>query len=402
MLALNMTDAKTAMADKRSMDDSQRVLLLVTQADWGGVQSFLVRFACALKDEGYEVLLAAGGEGELWQQAKAHGIAARQLRHMVRDINPLQDCLAIGEIKRLIDDFKPDAMHLNSSKMGVLGSVAARLSKTRPRVVYRIGGWSFLEPIAGWKKWLYRTAEKFSAPYKDVIITVHPGDEIMAKRLGILPRRKIVTVPNGLDFDAFTSRLTERAEARNKLGLPHGAFVFGTVANAYATKGLLPYLDVLDKVLKSGLDSFALIMGDGPEFEAVKNKRHALKLERLILTGHRDDAATLYRAFDVFVLPSRKEGMPWTVLEAMAAGVAVVATDVGACRWMVESPEIGRAGVIVPAQDQPALTDALNKLSAAPRELEEMAKTGPEMVRRRFTWETTYRGNRDALLENNQ
>ena len=99
---------------------------------------------------------------------------------MRREISPLEDWNAVGEIKRLICEFKPDAIHLNSSKMGVLGALAAR--GVHARVVYRIGGWAFLEPIPEWKRWIYRAAEQQTAKDKDVIITVHPGDEALAKR----------------------------------------------------------------------------------------------------------------------------------------------------------------------------------------------------------------------------
>ncbi len=391
-----MEQANTPQAVSATVD-KKRVLLLVTQADWGGVQSFLIRFAARLKQEGYDVLLAAGGQGELWQHAKALGIPSHELRHTVREISPFKDLAAVFEIKRLIHEFKPNAIHLNSSKMGVLGSLAARISSEKPRVVYRIGGWVFLEPMGKLKKWFYEFAEKFSARFKDVIITVHPEDEKLAHEMKITPRGKIITVPNGLDVDGFKAQLLPKAEARNALCLGQDDFVFGTVANAYATKALLPYLDAVKQVAEKFPRARFAILGDGPEFAALKEKRTSLKLDNLILTGHRDDASKLYQAFDVFVLPSVKEGMPWTVLEAMSAGIPVVATDVGACRWMVEDGQIGRVGMIVPAQDNTALSETLGRLISDPQALSDMAKTGPEMVKLRFTWDATYRGNLDAL-----
>ncbi|MEK7116361.1 MAG: glycosyltransferase, partial [Patescibacteria group bacterium] len=253
------------------MPSAKRILLLVTQADWGGVQSFLIHFATELKKEGHEVLLAAGGEGELWAEAERQGIHTHRLTHVRRDINLIEDWRAIRELTRLYRSFRPDAIHLNSSKMGVLGSLAATSDKrqatnSHPRVVYRIGGWSFLEPMASWKQWIYRTAETVSAKYKDVIITVHPGDEMLAKKLGIVPRERIVTVPNGLDVAAFVSRLKTRMDARRALGIPERAFVIGTIANAYPTKALLPYLNVLKRMCDEDRGVVAVIIGNGPEF----------------------------------------------------------------------------------------------------------------------------------------
>ncbi len=386
------------------MTSAKRLLLLVTQAHWGGVQQFLVHFAEDLQREGHTVLLAAGGDGELFEEARKRGVPTRRLASMKRDIDLLTDLNAIEELERLYREFKPDAIHLNSSKMGVLGSLAARdfrLSTfdSRLRIVYRIGGWSFLEPIPGWKRWMYRVAERWSAKNKDVIITVHPGDEELARKLKIIPREKLVTVPNGLDVGAFVAQLKPRADARRALGLPDHAFVIGTVANAYPTKALLPYLDVLKRVLDEDRNAIAVIIGDGPEFEALRRKRDALGLrDRVILAGQLRDAATLCSAFDLFVLPSKKEGMPWTLLEAMASGIPSVATDVGACRWMLRDTKDGDAGAVVPANDAIALHDAIRELKNDPSRRERLGEAARRIVQNRFSWDATYRGNREALL----
>ncbi|MDQ7815055.1 MAG: glycosyltransferase family 4 protein [Patescibacteria group bacterium] len=391
MLTLNMAHAKM------EENANRRILLLVTQADWGGVQSFLVNFAKSLALDGYEVMLAAGGDGELWKAAEKAGIRTLRLKHMRREINPIQDILAYSEIKTLIDTFKPRAIHLNSSKMGVIGSWAAQKSKTKPRVVYRIGGWSFLEPIPTWKRWLYRTAEKFSAKYKDVIITVHPGDAELAGHIGIRPRENMTTVANGLS-ENFTCALLARDVARRLLGLPTDAYVFGTVANAYATKNLLTYLDAIKPMHDDHPECRFVIIGDGPELEHLKEKRKALGLDRLNLTGHRDDANTLYRAFDAFVLPSVKEGMPWTLLEAMASGIPIIATDVGANRWMTGPQNEAPAAIITPPGETKDLTTTMELIFGDKNKSAELAHAGPLMVEKYFRWDSTYRGNRDALL----
>ncbi len=385
------------------MPSAKRILLLVTQADWGGVQSFLIRFAAELRKEGHEVLLAAGGEGGLWAEAERRGIRTNRLKHVRRDIHLLEDWRAIEELKQLIRSFRPDAIHLNSSKMGVLGSIAARNFRLstfdfRPRIVYRIGGWSFLEPLPAWKRWLYLWAERWTAQYKDVIVTVHPGDEELAKKLSIRPRERVRTVPNGLDILMFVSGLKTRAVARATLHVSDSAFVFGTVANAYPTKALLPYLDVLKHVLGKDRNTMAVIIGDGQEFDALKRKRDALGLTaRVILTGQRADAPTLFPAFDIFVLPSRKEGMPWTLLEAMAAGLPTIAADVGACRWMLSDPAHGDAGVVIPSGDILALRGAMNELKNDLAQRGRFGMAARQIVTDRFSWEETYRGNRDAL-----
>ncbi|MFZ2803646.1 MAG: glycosyltransferase [Patescibacteria group bacterium] len=376
---------------------ADRILLLVTQADWGGVQSFLLKFADALQKDGRTVLLAAGGKGELWERAHTMGIQTRELRHVVREINPLEDWRAVYEIAALIDEFKPDAVHLNSSKMGVIGSLAASRSKTKPWVVYRIGGWAFLEPIGATRQWIYRTAEKWSAKQKDVIITVHPGDEALAKQLGIAPRGWLTSVPNGLDVASFVAKLKTRHDAREALGIPENAFVFATIAGAYPTKALVPYLDVLAKELRMDKNAYGVIIGDGPEENLIRQKHATLDVkDRIVLTGYLD-GTVFYSAFDVFVLPSRKEGMPWTLLEAMAAGIPIIATDVGACRWMLTDAQHGNAGRVVPSGDADALFAAMDELRTHPEEREALARGGRATSARRFSWNETLRGNLGAL-----
>ncbi len=384
------------------MKCANRILLLVTQADWGGVQSFLIKFGAELRAEGREVLLAAGGDGELWDEAAKAGIPTRRLIKMTRKIHPLKDWSAINELQQLLHEFKPDAVHLNSSKMGVLGSMAVhikyRSAKSHPTVVYRIGGWSFFELVAKWKLWIYRTAEYLTASYKDVIITVHPEDETIARKLKILPRKAIITVPNGLNIPTFVARLLPRAEARTTLNIPEHAFVFGTIANAYAYKGLLPYLDVVARVLAEDRHAVAVIIGDGPQYSALQAHRDTLNVrDRIVLAGYRDDAERLAPAFDVFVLPSCREGMPWALLEAMAAGIPSITTDVGGCRWVLKADGVPCSGIIVPKKDPLALQEAMRRLRINDEERTALGKGAKENVSRRFSWKATYTGNRDAL-----
>ncbi len=385
-------------AAKPQTKRANRILALATQADWGGVQSFLIRFCDALMRQGRDVLLAAGGEGELWEEAEKAGIPFRRLKYTVREINPLKDIKAIREIKKIIDEYCPEAVHLNSSKMGVIGSLACSLAKVKPWTVYRIGGWAFKEPLPAWQRWIYQTAERLTAKFKDVIILVHPGDAETASKLAIRPKHWCVTVPNGLDVPNFVSRLLTRIQAKQILHLPENSFVFGTVANAYASKGLIPYLDVLERVLKEDRNSFAVIMGDGPLFEAIKAKKEKSEIkDRLILTGHRNDTPELYAAFDVFVLPSKKEGMPWTILEAMSASLPTIAADVGACKWMLTGSPDGDAGLIVSKEDPLSLAIAMRRLRTNKEERRGLALAAFTSVNKRFSWKNTLKGNTDAL-----
>lgn len=394
------------------MQNSKRLLFVVTQAEWGGVQSYVLRAALEARQRGFDVLVTAGGAGELETRCLKNGIPYRRLLRLRRDLSPLHDIAAIRELKTLMREWRPRVVYLHSSKAGVVGGLAARFARRKedgaglPRVIYRIGGWSFLDPVPPLQRLMRLWSERLTARLKDVIITVHPGDEELARRRGIKPRERVVTIPNGLDLDDFDAKLLPRDEARALLralwrdGVPsHAALdenapLMLTVANFYPTKNLLGYLDSVKLLISQRPGVRALVLGGGEERRALENKRRALGLENIVsLPGKHDDAAALLAGADLFVLPSLKEGMPWTVLEAMAAGLPCIVTDVGANRWMLED-----AGTVAPRGDAKALADAILRTFSDHERARELGLRGRTIVERRFTegamWEATF-----AVLE---
>lgn len=407
----------------------QAVMLLITSQDWGGAQLYVFELAKYLKAQGEDVIVAAGrnpsksplvrgdllnspsdpttlkirgtskgGVGswglgghsgsELSAKCREAGIPFLELKHTARDINPIKNLLAVLELRDIFWNLRPRVVHLNSTMMGVVGSLAARLSGV-PKTIYCIGGWVFNEDLPAWKKNLYIWIEKVSAKWKDVIITVHPGDEELAKRLGIKPKGEIVTIANGIDVNEFESQLLTREQAREKLEIHPDATIIGTIANAYPPKNLLWYLDVCKKIHELDARINFVIVGDGPQFEALKQKRNEIGAKGYVmLAGRRMDAPALYKAFDLFVLPSSKEGMSITLLEAMTAKVPIVATDVGAARWMLED-----AAMITASGDAEALSKAVLELTQNANHGRQLAGKAHEAVKERFQLEKLLQKN---------
>ncbi len=357
-------------------------MILVTSQDWGGVQAYVLDLAKALKSRDLPVMVCAGGQGQLGERCKDAGVEFVELKHMIRDINPISNLRALFELISLFKKYQPHTVHLNSSMMGAVGSFAARIAGIK-RVVYCIGGWAFNEQIPSWKKSIYMTTEKISARWKDVIICVHPGDEKMALDMKIKPREKVMTIPNGISVNSFQAQLRDRTSARSTLDVKPETIVIGTVANSYPPKNLFWYLEVCKTITDKHPDYRFVIIGDGPLFEDLKAKHAALNLQgRVILTG-RMESNLLYKAFDISVLPSTKEGMPLAVLESMAAKVPCVVTDVGGCRWMLQD-EQGSAGLIVQPNNADQLIEALEKLAADPLLREQLSERAFRLVQTRF------------------
>jgi len=292
--------------------------------------------------------------------------------------------MAAFELVRLFRKLKPRAVHLNSSMMGAVGSLAAKIAGV-PRTIYCIGGWVFNEKLPKWKKNLYIWIERISAKWKNVIIVVHPGDEELAKQLNIKPKDKLVMIPNAIDLKNFTSNLLSREQAREILEIHPDAIIVGTVANAYPPKNLLWYLDVCKTVHEKDKRIHFVIIGDGPQFQSLERKRDNLKQQGYVmLAGRRRDATKLYNAFDIFMLPSSKEGMSITLLEAMAAKVPIIATDVGAARWM-----LGEGGVIIESGDLEQATNEIISLAHDDNKKQNISRIAHEMLSKRFDKQKT-------------
>lgn len=381
-------------AYRNAMNEAKkRIALAVTLSEIGGVQVFLLQFAQYLKKAGHEVTIISGPGDWLAKQAENSGIPFIRLEHLRREIHPMQDIRAVNELKSIFKQGKFDAVHLNSSKMGIVGSMAARLAKI-DRVVYRIGGWVFMEQLPAWKKQVYILAERFTAGFKDTIICVNPSDVKEAERYSIKPKKQIIHIPNGMDIPAFEQKLLSRDEARKRLHLDPASVVIGSISNFYAPKNIPGYLDAIHLVANKYPEIKFVMIGNGPERDLVKKKVANLGLEKqVILAGEIDKASTLLRAFDIFVLPSTKEGMSWSLLEAMAAGLPCIATDVGAAKWMFEN----NAGSLVPASDTLALAEAMLKLIDSQKEQEILGQNAKEAVQNRFPLSKTLEGNAEAL-----
>jgi len=393
---------------------------MVTSQDWGGAQAYVFGLAQEMKTRGLPVAICAGRSpslalregtgGELGFRCREADIRFIPLKHMVRNINPLRNLLSLWEMAALFRREKPYAIQLNSTMMGAVGSCAGWMAHV-PKIVYVAHGWVFEEALASWKKVLYIWIEKLTARFKHVIICLHPKDQVLADELHIKPREKILTIPNGIDVERFEIGLLDREQAIQSLyplplsptnvgeradpapfplrtGERDGdrGLVVGTVANAYPPKNLLWYLDTCKSVHEIKPDVRFVIIGDGPQIDELRAKHAALHQEGyVLLAGRRTDAARLYRAFDLFALPSTKEGMPITLLEAMAARVPIIATDVGANRWMLGD----NAGVIVPANDQETMVRSILDLVDDEPQRKTLAEKAYAQAKNRFAWSKT-------------
>lgn len=372
----------------------KHVVIAVTLAKPGGAQVFVLQLATFLKNQGHRVTVIAGDGDWLFTQCVEASISFQRVNALGREIQPVRDLRALLELYRIIRELHPDAIHLNSSKMGVLGSIAATLSLV-PRIVYCIAGWSFLESLSSWKKKVYIFAERYSAGYKDVIVCLHAGDKEVASRLKIRGHEDTQIIPNGIDLPELDRARHTRKIARHLLGLHADRFVFGTIGHFYPAKDLPRYLEACAIVHERLPEALFVLIGDGQERDAIVAARTRLALsDHVLLLGTREQAARELTAFDVFVLPSVKEGMPFTLLEAMAASLPCVMTDVGANRWV-----LGSTNWVVPPQSATALAEAMIEVALDRTRAITQGRAARSEVENRFPLRQTLEAHKKLLLK---
>lgn len=310
----------------------KKICFVITQGEIGGAQMYVRDLASLLPPDEFKITIAHGQKPNDWldREARAAGIKTDYLRFVKRALNPLYDFLGYLELCHYFKKQKFDIVHLNSSKVGVLGARAAKKAKIK-KIIFTCHGWAFDDPRPAGEKAVYKSIYRYLAKYVDKIITVSE----YARRAGLgigLPADKMVTIHNGLNIERI--KLFTRAEARKILHenyhLPIDKKIVATVANFYPTKGVKYLLSAAKIYLAKDSQTIFCIIGSGQQYAEFQNfiKVHKLT-DRVFLLTNITNASQLMPAFDLFVLTSLKECLPYVLLEAANAGLPIVATDVG-------------------------------------------------------------------------
>ena len=248
-----------------------------------------------------------------------------------------------------------DVIHGHSSKGGAIARLAA--VGTRASAFYTLHGLIMMDPgLNRLKRSFYLAIERALSLTTAGIIAVSPEERRAAVKLG-LGSSRVVLVPNGIGPVALRSR----GEARAELGVRDDAPVVGFVGRLVSQKAPEVLIRAFASASRSALGSKLAMIGSGPLEPELKTLARALGVDQHVLFLGERDARGLLAAFDVFALSSRKEGLPYVVIEAMAAGLPVVATETAGVEILVAN---GKNGYVVPADDPDAFADALTKLLA--------------------------------------
>lgn len=374
-----------------------KVLYLVTQSEFGGAQKYVYSLATSLSRESYEIFVGCGPGGELIPRLQQADIKVFPIPNLEKErFTPMKDLSAVRSLCRLIRQVNPTIVHANSTKAGFWGRVAARLAGV-PVIIFTAHGFILNEPM-GLAEWLLFWAIEFTgASVGDAIITVSEFDRRTALHYLIFPS-SILTIWNGIEIDSFqnTPTLSSVKTPKSSLGLPLHDRTVGTVANFYENKGLQYFVQAAARVRRVFPEANFIIIGDGRERPALENLSAQLDLKNSIhFLGRQNDVLQWMPFFDVFVLSSLKEGMPFSLLEAMSTARPVVATAVGGIPEVVMD---GKTGILVPPRNPDAIANAIVSLLENPMRARKMGEAGRKRVLECFTLEKMVRET-DALYQ---
>lgn len=368
-----------------------RILHVIRPAA-GGMKNHLLSLIRLARRDVFEPM-AACPPGDMARELADLGIKVFILP-LAGELAPLQDSSVVRRLAAILKDNKINILHAHSSKAGLVGRLAGRLAGT-PVIFFTAHNSIFYEEWPRWKKNTFALAEKLLAGFTTRIIAVSGvlREELLAREG--LPPDKVVTVYNGIDPRPFMET-PRRKEPLASLGLPGGDAVVGTVARLAPQKGVIYFIRAAACLAPYHRANF-LVVGDGPlrpdlEEEA---KRLGIK-ERVFFLGQRDDVAKILPCLDIFVLSSVTEGLPLTILEAMAAARPVVAARVGG---IPEAVRDGATGLLVPPRDEKLLAESIGDLLTNREKVEHFGESGRRLVLERFTAEAMVKACEKLYLD---
>jgi glycosyltransferase involved in cell wall biosynthesis len=358
-----------------------KVLHVITRFIAGSGGNTLMS-AAGMDPERYEVWVAAMPGGPLWDEARAAGVHTVEVTQLRETISPWHDVRACLQLVSLIRRERFTVVHTHCSKAGLIGRVAARLAGA-PVVVHTFHILAAHEGLSPARRRTYLGLERRVRSFAHRYVAVAPRLAREAVEQRLAPPGSIVVVPSAVDLTAIPSDAV--AGVRAELQIPEDAEVVGTVGRIVAQKAPLDFVRMCARVHRSRPGVVFVMVGDttleGRGLER-ETRREAERLGVPILfTGFRDDAPRVASAFDVYVVPSRYEGLGRALTEAMASGRPVVATAVNGVPDLVEP---GVTGLLAQAGDVTALADATLWLLDHPEDARLMGEQGRDRVRSHF------------------
>ncbi len=362
-----------------------KVCLVVTKGVWGGAQKYVYNLAGNLGDD-FETLVVSGESGRLNTKLDEAGVRNLSIDSMKRDISVLSEFQSFVRLFKVIRTEKPDVLHLNSPKAGGLGALAGRLLGVK-KIVYTAHGWSFNENRSLIQKSLIRIFSYITVVLCHKVIVIAEKERKDALAMPFINPNKIVLIKNGIEKVEYKEKNQARDRLLEILGAKYSipenirkTTWVGNIAELHKNKGQEYLIKAVQRITHPVT---LFIISDGEERGALEKMIIDLKLEnKVFIVGFLEGASQYLKAFDIFVLPSIKEGLPYTLLEAGLAGVPCIASSVGGIPDIIES---GLSGILTTQKRDGEIQRAIEYMIEKPDERERFAKNLQEKVETGFS-----------------
>lgn len=345
-----------------------KILYFITTPDRGGAQTHLLDLISGFKNS-HELVVVTGEEGFLTTELAKLSVRFLLIEALQRDINLVQERIVMAKLNEILDVEQPDLLHCHSSKAGILGRLSA--NKQNIPVVFTVHGWSFEQGIAPLRRIVFEKTEQWIAKRvpQQMLITVSEASRQLGLKAKIASDDRIVTIRNGI--------APEGPVWQN----PHNDPVKLVMVARFSEQKDQRLL--IATVAKEALNCQLLLIGSGPYYQDIQDWSAKNGFDKAVqFLGERGDVAELLASSDVFVLTSLYEGFPISILEAMRAGLPVVASDVGGVNEAVIDQ---KTGYLIPRGDASVLADRLRLLINNADLRQEMGRAGRQLFLDKFT-----------------
>lgn len=378
-----------------------KILFVITKSNWGGAQRYVFDLATGLNNSPtpviaslptgqagptidqastpeatsphYDISVALGGNGILADKLRAKNIRAISIPALDRDISFIKDISAFIALFQIFRAEHPDVVHLNSSKIGLLGGLAARLTGIK-KIIFTAHGWTFNEDRPLFTKLFFYLTSWLTGLLSTDIIVLSDRELTQTKKLPFVIK-KTHRIYNGIKKLETLPRDDARKKLSEKIHAPlDNKIIVGTISELHANKGLeyaIRAISSLSSQYPSSLrgvettrqsynNLIFIIIGGGEDEAKLQALIKKLNLENIVfLTGFIENASEYLSAFDIFTITSIKEGLPYVLLEAGSYGLPIIASGVGGIPEILDN---GRAGFLTETKDATGIVMALNIL----------------------------------------
>jgi len=363
----------------------KRIFHIITRLDMGGSAQNTLS-TCLKLSRKFEIVLVCGlsqesnmtdaereaVDGQI-NDARAQGVKIIQIPSLLRRISPVNDMRALYDLVRILQKEKPHVVHTHTSKAGILGRLAAKIARV-PCIVHTPHGHVFYGHFGPMISRVFIGFERLFAPLTDRVVALTDGEIRDYTDLNVYPQDKLVKIHSGVDIEKYKQVGTGAKEKKRLLGLDQKGLVVGFIGWLLPIKGPMHLLKAMEDVWQDHADTMVVFIGKGDlevdlRAEALKSGANG----RVNFLGWRNDIDEIMPIFDIFVLPSLNEGMGRVLVEAMAAGKPIVASNVGGIPDLVKHDH---NGMLVPPGDEKALAASIKILLNDPEKAKMMGQRG--------------------------